>query len=336
MKIAVVLARHRRLLALCGLSLLLHTLVLEWIARADRPAQQAVAAPAPLALRLAPAAAPPSHDPLRAEPQAPEQPIERAPLPAPRSIARTAAAAPPMPVEDPPAQALPAVGEPGAALVRMPGRYRVSLPPAALLSYSLVRSHRGGREQAAGSAQIVWQTSGDRYRMRTDGVPGMLTSEGTNSDAGIAPAAASEQHADGTLATTAFDTANQRITFSATQRSYPLVEGGQDRASVLMQLAGMGLAAPEQVRDTIDILIGTGEDARIARYRVLGQETIATGLGRLASWHLVQLAPPGERRLEVWLSPERSWYPVQLRATDPDGSVTTQVLSSIGEAPPLP
>jgi hypothetical protein len=218
----------------------------------------------------------------------------------------------------------------------MPGRYRVRLPPAALLTYSLTGTGHGTDAPDAGTATIAWQTDGDRYRLRTAGVPGTLTSAGASGDAGIVPLEAVETDARGVTASTRFDAEGQRIVFTGPGRSVPLNVGSQDRASVLMQLAGMGLAEPDQMHDVIEIFVGGAADAAVARFQVQGQEPVATGLGTTVSWHLVQLVRPGERRLELWLAPEHNWYPVQLRATDPDGSATTQVLQSIVPAPPLP
>jgi hypothetical protein len=337
MKIAAVLAGHRRLLALCAASLLLHVVAIEWIAaRTDTRARSALGAPpAPLALRLAAggtgtaapaAAAPPSrprataaqHRRTLAAPSSSPLPAAASGQPAPGS-----AAAPTQP------SAAPDTPAGDDALVQMPGRYRVRMPPSARLSYALYRALPGQPATAAGGARIEWQADGKRYTLRTDGVPGQLSSEGASGDAGIAPAAATEQRPDGTLATTRFDEAAGRIVFGGAAPSYPLLEGSQDRASLLMQLAGIGLAEPDQMQGVIEVFVGGAQDAGVVKFQVMGQEDVATALGALASWHLVQLARPGETRLELWLAPQHGWLPVQLRSTAPDGTVSTQVVTQI-------
>jgi hypothetical protein len=332
MKIAAVLAAHRRLLALCAASLLLHVVVIEWIAgRTDTRARSPLGAPpAPIALRLAARAA------GTATPAAP------APLPrrAPQQQALAAAHPPQLPAAvsgpaSPPGAAVPAQGPavPEAngddGPVQMPGRYRVRMPPSARLNYALYRALPGQPATPAGVARIEWQADGQRYTLRTDGVPGQLSSEGASGDAGIAPVAATEQRPDGTLATTRFDEAAGRIVFDRAAHSYPLHEGSQDRASLLMQLAGIGLAEPDQMQGVIEVFVGGAQDAGVVKFEVMGQEEVATALGTLGSWHLVQLARPGETRLELWLAPQHGWLPVQLRATAPDGTVSSQVVTQI-------
>jgi hypothetical protein len=330
MKIATVLARHRRLLALGGLSLLVHVLVLEWIAvRIQPPARPPFAHG--LAVRLRPAAA------LRAA--APPAPAVATPL--------TPAAAPPpatRPASDAPAVA-PAPAAPGPApaparadsviaadeQAQASGPYRIVMPPAGLLTYDQTSSRPGQPDTALGQARIAWQTEGDNYWLRIDGVLGKLASEGAGSAAGIAPRAALEERGDGARVLTRFDA--RQIVFDLAGRSLPAAAGVQDRASVLMQLAGMGLAEPDQISGVIDIVVAGAADAAVARFQVRGREDVATGLGPTAAWHLVELVAPGEPRLELWLAPERSWYPVQLRVTAADGSASTQVLARIDAAP---
>lgn len=343
MKIAVHLARHRRLLALGGLSLLLHLLALAWIApRLDTSAHDAAGTPIALRLRqVAPPAdlapqpavrpslppsvagrpdspAAPAPSPIRPPPQPPLQPL----LPAPSAPVSTGA-------PDTAAGAAP----PGAAPMQMPGRYLVRMPPSARLSYSMSRSLRGHPSSNEGEVQLVWETEGGHYQLRVEGVLGLLESEGGGDDAGIAPSLASEHQEDGSDRVTRFDRTSGRIEFDSGAGSAPLHLGSQDRASVLMQLAGMGLAQPEQMQDVIEIVVGGPAGAQVARFRVLGREELATGAGKLATVRLAELAGPRTRRLELWLAPEHNWMPVQLRVTEPDGTVANQVLTHIETTP---
>lgn len=359
-KLAVHLARHRRLLALGGLSLLLHLLALAWIgSRPDAAPRQTQGVP--LALRLERSAA------VAAQPQLHPQPALRAAEPRPEATAPTQANAAPADTAPalPPLQALapadaqvssasesparpapsaaasaaapPARGDSrGAAVQQMPGRYRVQTPPSVRLTYAVSRTRPGRAPSNEGEAQLVWESSsgsGDgRYQLRLEGVLGLLESEGGGDDTGIAPIRASEHQDDGSDRITRFDRAAGRIDADGV-RSSPLYLGSQDRASLLMQLAGMGLAAPEQMQGVIEMMVGGPDGAHRARFEVLGREPLATGAGSLQTLRLAELSEPGRRRLEIWLAPERGWLPVQLRVTEPDGSVANQVVTGIETAP---
>jgi len=375
MKIAVHLARHRRLLALGGLSLLLHLLALAWIGgRLDLAARQAPGVA--IALRLertaasataadggvsAPTAAPASGSPSESPSESPSGSASGPALgsaseatpPAPASdrvaIADNATLPPMRPLVPAatnapraaqpgasPAPPPPALGDPrGAAVQQMPGRYQVRMPPTARLTYAVTRTRPGGATQADAQAQdhaqLVWEAGAGRYRLRLEGVLGLLESEGGGDDAGIAPVQASEHQDEGSDRITRFDRAAGRIASSGADA--PLHLGSQDRASLLMQLAGMGLAAPEQMQGVIEVMVGGPDGAHAARFEVLGRERLATGAGSLATVRLAEVTQAGRRRFELWLAPERNWMPVQLRVTEPDGSVANQVVTSIETAP---
>jgi hypothetical protein len=328
MKIAVHLARHRRLVALGGLSLLLHLLAFAWI-------DALVASPpppigAPLALRLvrqqAPAQKTVPAQSARAQPQAAAAPTQAHPS------GQARPALPPMrpllPAPAPDAAAARAFAAPGVAALQMPGRYRVRPPPSSRLSYTVTRTVPGRPAMAGETAQLDWEYGDGAYRLRLDGVLGRLESEGGEDDAGIAPSQASEAGPGG-AGLTRFNREQGRIEHGALAASEPLNLGSQDRASVLMQLAGIGLAEPDQVQDTIEIVVAGSGGARIARWQVVGKEELATPAGLLATVRLAQLAPAGAARVEVWLAPERSWLPVQLRVTQADGSVANQVVTQM-------
>lgn len=217
----------------------------------------------------------------------------------------------------------------GAPLMQMPGRYRVRLPAPALLTYALTRTAPGGGAPvAAGAAQLDWRTDGDRYVLALDGALGTLHSEGASGDAGIVPRSARETR-DGSDLVTEFAAERHRVLFHANGAEAPDNIGIQDRASVLMQLAGIGLGDADQVRDTVDVVVAGAMDARIARFQVIGIEAVTTGAGVLQAWHLAEAAPVGAARLEVWLAPANGWLPVQLRVTQADGASVTQTLARV-------
>jgi hypothetical protein len=308
MKLALLVSRHRRLLALCGLSAAAHLLVLEVVVRRD--AVPASAPPVGEALRLRLVQAAPAAGPAEARQPATPPALqagarrEARPRAARKSAAASEAPAPAaVSVTAPPASA-------GAPLLQMPSRYRVRMPDPVRLSYALTRQESNAAPAAAGDATIDWRSDGEHYSLAVDGVLGRLSSEGGSGDAGIAPNGA----------------------------GVPDAVGAQDRASVLMQLVGIGLAEPDQIAgqagDELRIVVAGADGAEIARYQVMGQEEVATALGDLKAWRLAQVTPAGQDRLELWLAPAEGWLPVQLRLTRPDGSVATQTVTRIEPGAP--
>jgi len=293
---AAFFARYGRLLALCGLSLLLHAAVIAWFDLRLLPSPPP-SAQAALAVRLteAPAATPAAPAPLvAAVPDAPspaEDPAPPAPVtqlaPAPSAVAASAAPAAPG----------------NEATPQTPSRYRVSMPPAVTLLYE-VRDGAG----PAGEATLRWQTDGVQYTLALDGILGEIESEGGTDDAGISPQRARYRFGTGSAAV-AFERERRAIVFEAFGRSAQDQPGSQDGATVLMQLAGIGLADPDQLQDAVDMYVARLDGASVERYRVLGRERIDTPLGALDTLHLQR-----KGGLEVWLAPERGWLPVQLRA----------------------
>ena len=62
------------------------------------------------------------------------------------------------------------------------------------------------------------------------------------------------------------------------------------------------------------------------------RENIRTGLGTVQAVHIVKAPPPDskEQRVDIWLAPEREWYPVKLRfSEDDDGEFVEQTLEKI-------
>lgn len=322
MNFAAFTGRHGRLLALCGLSLLLHLLAIVLLDVRIKGAPPADGLPA-LAVRLAapPASAPaPVTEPAPAAATIPGLP-EPEPAPAALPPGQAAATAAPAP------SSLPTEPAAGAEPVQVPSRYRVAVPPSVTLAYE-VRTAAG----PDGDATIAWDTDGVQYRLSVEGIAGNIASEGGTDDAGLAPAHASYRQGLG-RAGVGFERDRSTIMLESLGRSVRDMPGSQDGATVLMQLSGIGLADPDQLQDMVEIYVARASSAAVERYRVLGKEQLATPLGAMEALRLARMALPGELLLEVWLAPGQGWLPVQLRTTAPDGSVRTQVVKEIRRAP---
>jgi hypothetical protein len=168
-----------------------------------------------------------------------------------------------------------------------------------------------------------------------DGVLGRLHSEGQRGDSGVLPRRARDE-TDGAALVTEFDGRRARVLFRATGAEVPGHEGIQDRASLIMQLAGIGLANPDQIGGAIGVVVAGTADLRVVRFATLGLEDVVTGAGTLAAWHLAEQVAPGTARLDVWLAPARGWLPVQLRVVQPNGDSATQTLRTIAAPPASP
>lgn len=317
---ATLFGRHGRLLALCGLSLLLHLAVIALLDTRMKAPLPPIGK-APLAVRLAGAA-----------PAAPAGPAPAAPAATAPAAPLSPAAAPALPLPTPirpgavpdPNRRPAAAPAAGVASIGMPSRYRVTVPPSATLRYEV-----RGADSGATEATLDWQTDGVAYRLALDGIMGEVESEGGTDDAGIAPMRARYRLGAGS-AGVSFERERGAIVLESLGRSVQDTPGSQDGATLLMQLAGIALADPDQLQDSVDIYVGRIDGAAVERFEVLGRETVETPLGAMEALHL---ARAGLVRLEVWLAPGQGWLPVQLRATAPDGSVRTQVVKEIKRAP---
>lgn len=221
-------------------------------------------------------------------------------------------------------------------------RYKVQLPPSATFEMDVARVDADGTKWT-GSAVMAWHTDGSTYRASVEaGVSLLVTrlnllvlrSEGTIDDHGIAPDRSTEKRARRAETATHFNRSGERsgtISFSASDRSYPLLAGAQDKATVPFQLAGIGRADINQFGGDIDIQVGEDKAASLFRFQLVGEDELNTKMGKLVTWHLTRPPMPGtySSRLDIWLAPGMQWYPVQMRNTEASGALTTQTISNI-------
>jgi len=244
--------------------------------------------------------------------------------------AKTADALPEAPPAALPEQAAPAPG------------YAVAPPPSARLTLELTNTKPGQANPYYGAGEINWEVAEGKYSMTTKAGLSILFasvnlltlhSEGLIDSHGIAPVLSSETRRGRSETATHFNREAKTISFSASTKTVALIDGAQDKNTVVMQLAGIGNADPKQMQPGKEFAIQIGEqrDATVFQFVVQGQEQITTKLGTMTTWHLVRPPRPGSynSRLDIWLAPELQWYPVQIRNTESNGAVTTQNVTKI-------
>jgi hypothetical protein len=356
MTIASVLSRRRRVLLLCMMSVLLHCLMISWVAAGIGAAPDVPPTPAPATtivaqLRTAPAAVAlaepvqPVAVPAPARARAPRPRVALAPAPVGQAASADLLSLPVAPEDSAPpvseTLALASVAElvPAVQAEALPPLLRASLPPSSVLSLDVARTDANGRAWG-GSGAISWTRKGDSYTMSVEAGLNMIvtrlnllvmTSEGRVGERGFEPQRATEKRSGRSETAVHFDREQNKITFSAIAASVQLAPGAQDRATLPMQLAAIARADPAQFDAPFEVLVGESRGASVYRFEPVGEEEIDTKLGRLKTLHLTRPPRPGayNARLDVWLAPAHGWYPVRIRNTEASGAVTTQTVNKI-------
>jgi hypothetical protein len=371
MSLAIASNRHRRRIALGAVIVLLHLLVLDWFSgQRGRPHADAARRHAGQLMAELVKAPPPPRPPAPPHPALAPPPLPQLP-PEPVEVANAGAApagagdgagtraAMPDAASNPDAagqasaaiaaadvQSSPAAAQAQQAAEAAPARpapearrYKVDLPPAADILMDVARTDANGTRWS-GDALLAWTLTPTSYKIRVEAGIAIvfahvnlltLTSEGAVGEEGFMPELMTEKRRGRSMTATHFNRKDGKLTFSASQASYPLVWGAQDKASVPLQLAAIARADPQQLSGNVDILVGEDRDASVFSFTVLGQEQIDTAMGKIATWHLTRPPRPGayNSRLDLWLAPDHGWYPVQIRNLEASGAVTTQTVNKI-------
>lgn len=247
-------------------------------------------------------------------------------------------------VETPPASSSTATPAPSVttapdqapALPEKGRRYRTDSPPSAELKYD-VEALRDGQVMN-GVGKIIWHRDANSYRI--DGEAGAFFlsllsfhSDGSLDEFGVSPVLYSEKRFMKSQTNTHFQRERNIISFSATTISYPRNGGEQDRASIVWQLASIGRADSAQFFPEADIpvFVAGSREGEIWHMRIIGKEEIETGIGKITAWHIVRNPRTGthDQMVDIWLAPEREWYPVQIRFTETNGGYLVMSISKI-------
>jgi len=344
--------RPLRWLALLLVSLLLHLIGLEWATGhlgipswRDReapvmmtellppPVKKVIVPPRP---KVAPAKPKPrpKRKPALPPPPAPPPivaPADPVPAPAAAAIPEPAAEAPAEPIAETPAAPAPPEAQ-----------HNFSAPPSAEMEYDVTALREG--QKWYGSGKFQWTSTPDSYRLIGEASITFFfkitvlnfSSEGKIADFGIAPVLYTEKPFRKAMTNTHFQHDNHKISFSASEASYPYNGGEQDRASVIWQLAGIGRGDPAQFVPGagINVLVAGTRDAEQWHIAIIGQEEIETPYGKTGAWHVVRTPRPGsyDQKIDIWLAPQHDWYPVRILYTYANGDYLDMSLSDLTPA----
>ncbi len=182
---------------------------------------------------------------------------------------------------------------------------------------------------------------GRRYQLRSEARAEGLTaliysgvlsqsSTGRLSSNGLEPEHYTEKRGRREPRSAEIDRARRQVVLSG-NAPVPLVEGAQDRLSILVQLGLLARATPERFAKGAVVQIPEISHSRIEQssYAVRGDAVLETESGPLRTLHMERTAPrkKDDNRIEVWLGYDHGMLPVRLRVTDTGGRVLDQILA---------
>ena len=213
---------------------------------------------------------------------------------------------------------------------------KVSLPPPAQLNYTVLAARDGRKVEGRGT--INWQPSGEQYSISGDSGIIFLTvlnykSTGSVDLTGITPELYVEKRFGKSETNTHFHRERKTISFSASTNSYPTSGGEQDRASVIWQIAAMGRGDSDKFTPGLNfgMLIAGTRSAAVWRVVINGKQSIRLTNETVEAWHLTILPVEQSQELqfELWLAPEKEWYPVKLVYSDKKSGFLELVLNKL-------
>jgi hypothetical protein len=211
-----------------------------------------------------------------------------------------------------------------------------SLPPAADLSYVVKGSSHG--IPLMGTGVISWSHGDGQYALRTEARSNLFgkvleqRSEGVVDEYGLAPVNYYEKRIRKDPTTTRFDRTEHRIEYENGKTTHAIRGGEQDRGSVAWQLAVLARAAPDKFSAGSEwtFYVAGRRDGAPWTFRVIGNETMESGLGDIKVLHFTRKPVPGnDQDVDVWLAPALDWYPARILFKEENGDSLEQVLDKV-------
>ena len=239
-------------------------------------------------------------------------------------------------IETATANAVPQAQEQTAPVAASSIFTKVSLPPPAQLNYTVLAARDGRKVEGRGT--INWQPNGEQYSISGDAGIIFLTvlnykSTGSVDLSGITPELYVEKRFGKSETNTHFHRERKTISFSASTNSYPTSGGEQDRASVIWQIAAMGRGDSDKFTPGLNfgMLIAGTRSAAVWRVVINGKQSVRLTNETVEAWHLTILPVEQSQELqfELWLAPEKEWYPVKLVYSDKKSGFLELVLNKL-------
>ena len=156
-------------------------------------------------------------------------------------------------------------------------------------------------------------------------------SRGTIAASGLRPRTFTEERGNNYKLTAEFDWPGRQVALidaKGERSEEPLSEGTQDRMSMPYQIAFVEGKPPAE----FSIQVADGKRLSGYAFRLVGTETITTGIGELKALHYTKVLSGNDTAFDFWLGLEQQLLPVRVSYADKDGARYEQSLRSLRTA----
>ncbi len=207
------------------------------------------------------------------------------------------------------------------------------IPPSAKLTYTVKAEYNG--LNLNGNASVYWKADKLTYSIQNEAKISLLgkildaDSNGKIATQGLLPEKYIEKRLRKTQATTLFNYTDHTITFPE-NKTAPLKKITQDRASIVWQLASAAKADPKHLVPgaTLTFEVAGHSKTEPWTFHVVSTDDLATPIGQIKAIQLSRNGKKGQK-MDVWLSPEHHWYPVQILFKEQGGLQLLQTIQAI-------